>query len=250
MLTTSMEFTIRSWTFPLESTTTMMESSWNNEYGKMEKFVPCTSKGMKSHVISFPSVMVEFEEDEEKGNEDEDMLCTSMNTMDMTRQVVTALCTEEAEREYEMETYETLWPKQLDKTFYRFEKEIRHEPWQVIRYEWEGNPLLASHLSHVDEFGGEVSFPFPIVVPCTHCGSKRVFECQLMPAILSVLPVGQSDFLRHIPRSNREPSSMYATLEMDWSTILIYSCSADCGLRAKDVHEKNMFIPSFVVIQP
>ncbi|KAJ1965778.1 hypothetical protein GGI12_000523 [Dipsacomyces acuminosporus] len=76
---------------------------------------------------------------------------------------------------------------------------------------------------------------------CPRCNGRRVFECQLMPAILSILPLS-----RHVPESPasalgkakaQEASSERLTgsrlldsldLGMEFGTMLVFACENDC----------------------
>lgn len=87
-----------------------------------------------------------------------------------------------------------------DRDFYKFYKKIKKCPEQCLRYDIGGRPLLE---------------PTNTSVPvCQNCGSPRQFECQIMPATISVLKF----------RSN-ESSAKYS---LDFRTVLFYTCSKDC----------------------
>lgn len=61
---------------------------------------------------------------------------------------------------------------------WNFQTRVAMEPRQVLRYEYRAHPLWCT-------------FPFPdcrLVPHCELCGKPRVFEMQLMPALLSLLP--------------------------------------------------------------
>lgn len=81
-----------------------------------------------------------------------------------------------------------------DRTFHKFWKYIKTVPEQVIRYCLSGLPILPK-----DEK--------PSPLPCV-CGASRVFELQLMP---SLLPYLKTD-----------------GVSVEFSTILIYTCSKNC----------------------
>lgn len=83
-----------------------------------------------------------------------------------------------------------------DKIFHKFLKTVKLFPKQVMRYCYSGSPLLSKDIT---------------ILP-THCscGSKRVFEAQLMPALLPYLKDGDT--------------------MIEFSTVLIYTCSRNCTL--------------------
>ncbi|XP_015791123.1 programmed cell death protein 2-like [Tetranychus urticae] len=103
-----------------------------------------------------------------------------------------------------------------DKIAYKFYKKLRDFPKQVIRYSWQGQPLLnRSNLNYAIE-------------ACENCGSSRKFEFQLMPALISKL---------NFPPS---PSSQ-SSVDLNYGTVLIYTCSNNCDSKALS-EEKCIFL--------
>ncbi|KAK4549057.1 hypothetical protein LTR36_007513 [Oleoguttula mirabilis] len=115
----------------------------------------------------------------------------------------------------------------MDKTFQRFADRLAQNPEQVLRYEFDGQPLLYSKTDAVGKLllpahehantkvqlarrteGGNTGSRIP---KCTNCGAARVFELQLTPHLITEL---EADEL------NIEG--------MDWGTILLGVCGADC----------------------
>ena len=93
----------------------------------------------------------------------------------------------------------------MDTTFQRFADRLAQNPEQVLRYDFGGQPLL---YSKKDAVGSQ----WPRVPRCGKCGAERVFELQLTPHAIAEL---EADDL---------------SLEgMDWGTIVLASCGADCG---------------------
>ncbi|XP_003215925.4 programmed cell death protein 2 [Anolis carolinensis] len=91
---------------------------------------------------------------------------------------------------------------QADKIFQKFKERISLEPEQIIRYcrNVEG-PLWIS----------EENIPQETDIPKCSCGSKRVFEFQVMPQLLNYLKVdslGES---------------------IDWGTLAVYTCAENCN---------------------
>ncbi|BCR85422.1 small subunit rRNA maturation protein TSR4 [Aspergillus chevalieri] len=121
---------------------------------------------------------------------------------------------------------------ELDKAFLRFSTRLAHNPEQVLRYEFRGEPLLYSYVDevgkrlhhshhsqqgHVATAGGAgASSKIP---RCEYCGSERVFELQLVPHTISVLEDG------------REKLGLDAKEDagMEWGTIILGVCGKDCG---------------------
>ncbi|XP_037676218.1 programmed cell death protein 2-like [Choloepus didactylus] len=98
------------------------------------------------------------------------------------------------------EKYEKTIIKSGDKLFYKFMKRIAACQEQILRYSWSGEPLFLTYPS------SEVS-ELPV---CSHCGSQRIFEFQLMPALVSMLKSNDLD------------------LSVEFGTILIYTCEKSC----------------------
>ncbi|KAM9607287.1 programmed cell death protein 2-like [Trichechus inunguis] len=98
------------------------------------------------------------------------------------------------------EKYEKTIIKSGDKMFYKFMKRIAACQEQILRYSWDGEPLFLSCLA-----------PEVIELPaCSHCGGRRIFEFQLMPALVSML------------------RSADLGLSVEFGTILIYTCEKSC----------------------
>jgi len=91
-----------------------------------------------------------------------------------------------------------------DKNFKRFQKVVQCAPDQVIRFQRSGTPLWIS----MNNTPGEEQIP-----NCEICGSKRVFEFQIMPQLLSVLK---------LDTSLNEKS-------VDWGVLAVYTCENSCS---------------------
>ena len=107
-----------------------------------------------------------------------------------------------------------------DKEFYKFYKRIKKCPQQCVRYDLKGKPLLEP---------ADISIPV-----CHRCGSRRQFECQVMPATISIL---------HFRSEENCPIS-----SLDFRTVLIYTCSKDCFVSSSEefsicVPEPDIKIP-------
>lgn len=70
-----------------------------------------------------------------------------------------------------------------------FQKRLQGQSWQVLRYAYGGRPLWSTNYSAQIVTSSTVTINGPpVYVPtCEICGSSRVFEFQLMPALLSLL---------------------------------------------------------------
>ena len=92
-----------------------------------------------------------------------------------------------------------------DKNFKKFLKTIKCDPRQIIRYHRKEKPLWVSS-EHVPNENTDIP-------DCENCGSKRVFEFQIMPQLLTVLK---------LDKSLNESS-------IDWGTLAIYTCESNCN---------------------
>lgn len=126
---------------------------------------------------------------------------------------------------------------ELDKAFLRFSTRLAHNPEQVLRYEFRGEPLLYSYTDDI----GKLLHPHPQHQPqghitttaatsttqnglsskiprCQYCTSPRVFELQLVPHAISMLEVG------------REKLGLDAKDDagMEWGTVILGVCGGDC----------------------
>ncbi|NXG27811.1 PDD2L protein, partial [Dromaius novaehollandiae] len=102
--------------------------------------------------------------------------------------------------ESDNEKYEKSEVKSRDHTFHKFMKRISvcHE--QILRYSWGGQPLFITCPPANINKG---------IPACSNCGSNRVFEFQLMPALVSML---QSD----------------TDLSVEFGTVIVYTCERSC----------------------
>lgn len=105
------------------------------------------------------------------------------------------------------EKYEKQSIQGYSKEFKKFSQFVAEYPTQIIRYEWNGSPLYYSK----PKLDSKVN-------NCQNCGSKRVFEFQLMPFLHSFVDSDSGDL-----------KDLKSSLE-DWETVIIYSCLMDCSL--------------------
>ncbi|XP_078066655.1 programmed cell death protein 2-like [Mustelus asterias] len=100
------------------------------------------------------------------------------------------------------EAYEKGKTRHGDRIFAKFMKRISNCPEQILRYCWSGSPLLLS----------SATLPIESATPvCEMCGSARVFELQLMPALVNMLKSESSD-----------------EMSVEFGTVLIYTCERSC----------------------
>ncbi|XP_054245786.1 programmed cell death protein 2-like [Indicator indicator] len=113
---------------------------------------------------------------------------------------VEQLVSESFAGEGDSEKYEKSEVKGRDHTFHKFMKRVSVCPEQILRYSRGGQPLFITCPPVNIEKG---------VPACSTCGGSRVFEFQLMPALVSML---QSD----------------SDLSVEFGTVLIYTCERSC----------------------
>ncbi|XP_016422442.1 programmed cell death protein 2-like isoform X1 [Sinocyclocheilus rhinocerous] len=118
------------------------------------------------------------------------------------------------------EQYEKATAKHGDEVFTSFMKKISFCPEQVLRYSWAGSPLF------ITEPPSSVSQTVPC---CAHCGSPRVFEFQLMPALVSLLSSADTN----------------SDISLEFGTVLVYTCRNSCWESGSTVP-----VEEFLVVQP
>lgn len=134
----------------------------------------------------------------------------------------------------------------MDKAFQRFADRLSQNPEQVLRYEFDGQPLLYSKkdsvgkmLAPAQDDGGKVqvaqrangSSSNSRIPKCANCGAARVFELQLTPHAITELEA--------------EDLSVEG---MDWGTIIMGACSADCQPAGKADKELG-YVEEWVGVQ-
>lgn len=102
-----------------------------------------------------------------------------------------------------------------DKDMYRYYKRLSRYQSQIVRYDWEGKPLLNSSKIKLD------------VLPCASCSSKRKYEFQLMSASINYLEKEGGGFDRDT---------------LDFTSVIVHSCSKNCS-KSKFSLEDTYFMP-------
>ncbi|XP_031567234.1 programmed cell death protein 2-like [Actinia tenebrosa] len=167
------------------------------------------------------------------------------------------------------ECYEKTIVAHGDKGFHRFQKHLQQCPQQCIRYEWNGMPLSISSSTASDIMSA--------VPRCQYCGSQRVYELQLMPALVVLLKIKESSLHSALPEtsdkprtnpqykqisddklingrkdSNREldtPSEDISSKNqgIEFGTVIVFSCGKSCW---DDSLESCSLREEFLVVQP
>ncbi|KAI8971344.1 programmed cell death protein 2, partial [Pilobolus umbonatus] len=160
--------------------------------------------------------------DEENLNNYESMgidLSRYKQYLDMEEQLLMELDEPEGEG-WQGETYEKQnLPRGVDKQFKKFTERVECEPTQCVRYEYKGTPLLYSALTQQQQ---DI-----LNSKCKYCKCPRIFELQLMPNILSLLPTTEYAMADQDKIQSNMISNSW-NVGMEFGTILIFSCQKDC----------------------
>ncbi|KAM3828869.1 programmed cell death protein 2-like isoform 2-T2 [Vipera latastei] len=101
------------------------------------------------------------------------------------------------------EKYEKNEAEKKNQIFYKFMKRISSCQEQILRYSWNGQPLFITHPS------ADLQTRVP---PCNNCKSKRIFEFQLMPALVNMLKTREND------------------TSIEFGTAVVYTCEKSCWI--------------------
>ncbi|CAG8822823.1 24968_t:CDS:2 [Gigaspora margarita] len=130
-------------------------------------------------------------------------------------------------------------PRGVDKAFRKFSDRVSEWPDQCIRYEFDGQPLLYNQsdptasllLSSPHGSVKQLKTSTQRLPKCPKCGSKRVFEFQLMPNMLCILPTGEYATNSSEKKNGIKDSKCGIAqfdVGMEWGTIMIFTCQKDC----------------------
>ncbi|POS84999.1 hypothetical protein EPUL_002773 [Erysiphe pulchra] len=129
----------------------------------------------------------------------------------------------------------------IDQTFQKFADRMNQNPEQVIRYEFNGQPLLYAKNDKVGKIfndGGKEISKFSTkttssnrIPQCDNCSATRVFELQLTPYAISELEKGDDNIADG----------------MEWGTIIVGVCSKDC--QQKGVSNGVGYLEEWVGVQ-
>jgi len=106
----------------------------------------------------------------------------------------------------------------IGKSLKSFSKCVKLCPEQVARYSYGGNPL------YLDDKQELLAYP-----KCVHCGSKCVFEMQLMPALLP--------YLEH-DKLNVEGDT---TMDIEYGTVVVFTCENNCWSNQSAATSSHIF---------
>ncbi|WRT66713.1 uncharacterized protein IL334_003676 [Kwoniella shivajii] len=177
---------------------------------------------------------------------------------------------EEMKAELQDDTWEKMLPRHVDEVFQGFVRRLESADGgtkQVLRYELGGMPLPYSSFSPLcrklfpgcdkplgkeEELDLRSLYNPSWIPPCKKCGSKRAFELQLVPSLISLLKpstittTGESDNnssketkqseeerkreLMELAKKVKEGSTVDEdeVNEMEWGTVMVFGCQNDC----------------------
>ncbi|KAM4721965.1 programmed cell death protein 2-like [Rhinophrynus dorsalis] len=157
------------------------------------------TEGVQSGVSMFPSYYVAVADEEECAwDKDLDHAHRLLKEYEK-QQGLPSEEPESCEGKGDNEKYEKSNLESRDLVFHKFLKRISPCRQQILRYSWNGAPLYMSPL--------EAGSQFP---PCAQCGGRRVFEFQLMPALVNMLQSSATELL------------------LEFGTILVFTCERSC----------------------
>lgn len=142
----------------------------------------------------FPEQHIETEPDEDEEEEEEEQgEVDEQKELDKAKQFQGQLADPELEAMASKET-------EGMKAFAKFKEKIASSPEQMMRYSRGGEPVWISDSA------------LPLVPPCEVCHSRRTFEFQIMPQLLTHLNVDD------VGKS------------IDWGVICVFTCSESCDI--------------------
>ncbi|KAG5455353.1 MAG: programmed cell death protein 2 [Olpidium bornovanus] len=160
------------------------------------------------------------------------------------------------------------FPRGVDKTLRRFMDRLRRHPAQCVRYNAEaqggsGLPLLYSHADPVGRRVAEGRTAGSVISVCPRCGSRRAFECQLMPNVISVLRASEHAAPdAGAPRAQRRlreggGSAVEEAFDAIWNaddgmefgTVLIYTCERDCHIASETADNEIGYFDEVALVQ-
>lgn len=139
-----------------------------------------------------------------------------------------------------------VYESSLDKTFQKFADRVGENAEQVLRYEYNGKPLLysdndvigkllaphsdngPSSNANITSIGSRSGAGMP---RCRNCGAERVFEVQLTPHAITELEADEMSIDG-----------------MEWGTVIMAVCSKDC--KPSDVEEGEVgYVEEWIGVQ-
>lgn len=99
---------------------------------------------------------------------------------------------------------------------------VFHSPIDPIVHKEEGMSITQRKQNTKSAIGKSIRILEKHVPPCSLCGTRRIFEFQVLPSLLHVLQVDNS---QHKLVSRLDDCNFFEEGGMDWGNIAIYTCS-------------------------
>ncbi|KAK8805680.1 hypothetical protein WA158_002336 [Blastocystis sp. Blastoise] len=116
------------------------------------------------------------------------------------------------------EQYES---NEKDKLIIKFYQRLSRHSRQVIRYAYDGLPLLPCNP------------PTKICPPKCKCGGERLFECQILSNVISLFHIEENTPII-TDSATQTAEDILKSTKMDFSSLLIYCCENSCNLCDKE----------------
>lgn len=137
----------------------------------------------------------------------------------------------------------------VDKVFEKFQKRIKRDPEQVLRYIQDDVRKRSAGILHISEEGKQQSDNFynedmPSLPACPLCKSERVLEFQVMPQILNQINADKSPFkpkdvsLHEKLQENEKLAT--SNFGVDFGVLNVYTCKMSCKI------DKNGYAEEFL----
>ena len=162
-----------------------------------------TDDKVRTYDCVFKEMMIET--DEEIRDEETEANAAEATELALAATVANKKALEMAEEEEKK--------KKVDKVFLKFQARTKLYPDQILRYSFDAKKPLWIHSEN--QFIGKPDL-------CKYCGSKRVFEMQILPQLLYYLNVEE-----------REEKAI------DFGTIVVYSCEKSCVAQNTEIYQKE-----------
>jgi pre-rRNA-processing protein TSR4 len=97
----------------------------------------------------------------------------------------------------------------------------------------------------------------PASIPsCPHCGSRRIFEYQLMPNLINILGRDPNTGREDIPTTSEQQTEAVRQLlqgdpggrGMEWGTILVFTCEKDCCVGPGNKEKQGAWTEELVLV--
>jgi pre-rRNA-processing protein TSR4 len=111
----------------------------------------------------------------------------------------------------------------------------------------------ASNIQHPRPGRGYTAASIPA---CPHCGSRRVFEYQLMPNLINIFGRGTDTGGKDVTTTDEQRKEIVQRLlkrgpdgyGMEWGTALVFTCEKDCCLGPGNKEKEGAWSEELVLV--